>query len=1234
VADLEKTIIDIRETLEKAYPVILKLAGFLEDKDMGKAAPGFEELRKKIEPIIKTDEEQLGDYRKAREKFIKEASFTTFNRLVGLKALETRGLLEYTVITKNAATGGLSEAHYLYASRNPEITGKPGQGINDVLEEEFKKLSEELPQLYNGGRYGFLPRGGDTMKVIDLINSIPEEEWKKDDIIGWVYQYYQSAEKRIAYSEIANKKRISTRDKLIAVTQFYTEDYIVKYLVDNTLGRYWIEMHPESSLKKNLKYLDRHSDFMGREKKSVKEIKLIDPACGSGHFLLYAFELFYEMYLEEGYEENIPEMIVANNLYGLDIDPRAIQLTALSLYLKAKSIDRNSKLRKSNLYSLDVSRFDEKKLMEATGFVDLSNKLYKNVFSTITSLKNLDMIGSLFRVKPLKKHKKKKETVEELFSTSSEVFSSVIKRLKESIEANLPSQRDAMSSLLGNEYKQEINAISLLLEKYDVVVTNPPYRDSGTLSNYMKNFLREYYPDSKSDMYSAFIEKCLDLTDEEGLLGMVTMQSFMFISSHEKLREKILNDSRIVSMVHLGPWAFKSIGGEVVNTAMFTIRKTKTNLVSSSHSIKDLSYDEKIPAIESCLSKGTERSYKVNQAEFTKIPGSPFVYWISDKIRELFQKYEPLEKQTEIVVGLQTGDNDRFLRFWWEVNPEDISKDYKIDRKKWVPYAKGGPYNKWYGNLWWVVNWENDGKEIKEFVDDKGKQKSIPRNESYYFKEGLTYTVTTSSGPTYRKLPANSIFDVKGSAIFPNKQFDLELLSVLSSKVFSYMSLAIRPNVDLSVGDLKTIPIPDLSALVNKTISSEHVNSILNSKLSTQKIALFSIADNCINIKKALYSFHIIERDFKHDPLSWGIEQVRGNFSPGKLITNALKAFFVHKAELEAELLINEALNDELVFKLYELLPEDKTLQDVLKEYEAQNSPNEIQSGQFAPVIEVLRSEGFPVGAYPERELSGAERDELVKIYLTHRHDRGSGNSQAIKGMDFGIVEEIAERLKVSPKTVVEALKAIDELPSEAVKNVLSEHIQALVLEIMKEDDDGIVPLHSNTRERNLFLRLQDKWRELGIGDHYDQIERYLGMDIDKYLKKQFFKEHTKRFKNKPIIWHLVSEKENISFFVLHHKWSQDRLLLLKSRYLSEIENTLNNMLASETDERKRQKFIAQLDELEVFGKKLSELLDEGYDPKVDDGVAKNIAPLQHKSLLKTKVLSDKLKNKMLNVEW
>lgn len=1224
--DLEKTIIEIRKILEEAYPTILKLAGFLEDRDIGRAGPGFEELRRKIEPVIKTDEEQLGDYRKAREKFIKEASFTTFNRLVGLKALETRGLLEHTVITTSAATDDLSEAHYLYVSKNPEIRKEPGQGINDVLEEEFKKLSEELPQLYDGGRYGFLPRGGDTMRVIGLINSIPEDEWKKDDIIGWVYQYYNAEERE----KLKNSKSKIDHQTVKYQSQQYTPRWVVKHIVDNTLGRYYLEMYPDSHLYDELEVpIPRTELKRKREPKKLEEIKILDPACGSGNFLLYAFELLYKMYLEQGYnEEEIPSLILKYNLHGIDIDDRAVQLSILNLYLKARTFTKAKQRYTMNIVSTDFKLFYLKDLMKIREKYRSDTTIQDFIDLVWERLNEAQVLGSLINIKDeLEKIKRKRMEMDKLFFDEKK-WIKMEEQVLDDIKNIVQHDKD-----YGYYIQQGMNFAELLIQEYDIVITNPPYLDSSNMEESFKKIISQNYKGFDKNLYSAFIKRCADFAAPDGYVGMITPQTYMFISSYEEMRKWLLENYRITELVQFG------LGGvfneSLVDTAIliFSGNSSKQGVyikLDDQREDKESALAKKIQLVK-MNQKSIPNLYKLSQEEFTKIPGSPFVYRISDKIRELFKKYEPLEEYAKVVQGLATADNDRFLRFWWEVNPEDISKDYKNDRKKWVPYAKGGPYNKWYGNLWWVVNWENDGEEIKNLVDEKGKQKSRPQNESYYFKEGLTYTLTTSSGPTYRKLPINHIFDVKGSAIFTNYNLILPFLSIFNSSLFSYMSLSIRPNVDFQVGDLKTIPIPDPSTFETTTIGLEQrAMNIPNSKFLT----LSSIAENCINIKKSLYSFHIIERDFKHDPLSWGIERVRKSSSPDKLIKNALKAFFMHKAELEAELLINEALNDELVFKLYELLPEDKTLQDVLKVLESQASINESQSQMFDPVTEVLRSEGFPVGAYPERELSDTEKEKLKRMYLNHRQDRGSGKSKEINGMDFGIVEEIAGRLKVNPKTVVEELKMIDELPPEAVKDVLSEHIQALVLEIMKEDDDGIVPLHSNTRERSLFQRLQDKWKELSIGDHYDQIERYLEMDMDRFLKKQFFKEHTKRFKNRPIVWHLVSEKENISFFVLHHKWNQDRLLLLKSRYLSEIENTLNNMLASETDERKRQGFVAQLDELEDFDKKLSELLDEGYDPKVDDGVAKNIAPLQHKGLLKINVLSEKLKNKMLNVKW
>lgn len=1253
MADLEKTIIQIRETLERSYPLLLKQCGITENGDCREATAGFEELRNQILPIIQADEKQLGA-KEARKKFIQEASFTTLNRLVGLKVMEARGLIERMYVTKSIDTGGKSEAHYLYLSRNPQATNEPGQGINTVLEEIFQTLSQELPQLYNGSRYGFLPRPSETVTVIDLINSIDPGEWLKDDIIGWVYQYYQDAEKARIYAEISAKKKVDSSYKLVSVTQFYTEDYIVKYILDNTLGRYWLEMHPESPLRDSLKYYDTTVPAKSREKKPVEEMTVIDPACGSGHFLLYAMDLLHQMYLDCGHSENIPQKIVENNLFGLDIDDRAIQLTALSLYLKAKKLSRNTKLKRSNLYALSMDHFEESDLMISMGLSDLTNPVIRNLMETLTSLKKLNMIGSLFRMKPAGKKRKMEKTAELMEASPDRSMDRLIQRMVDTIEEKLPAHVDAVSSLLNSDYAKQFSAIRLLLSEYDVVVTNPPYRDSGTLSEDMKTFLKDYYPDSKSDMYSAFIEKCLDLAAERGFLGMVTMQSFMFISSHEKLRKILLDSARISSLVHLGPRAFKSIGGEIVNTVMFSIERGNGHLASSFHSVKDLDYEEKVRTIQETLAgRVPQRAYTLNQTEFKKIPGYPFVYWISDRIRELFRKYKPLMKYADVALGTTTGDNDRFLRFWWEVKQEDISTDYKTDRKKWVPYAKGGPYNKWYGNQWWLVNWEDDGILMKTYG------RAFVRNESYYFREGLTYGFISSLGFTVRYLPYNCIFDVIGSSAFMKESNGLmPTIAALSSSTISYLIDVLNPTAAYQVGDLKNIPTGHPSTLGSKAISPAEIRDLLGSlsphfPLSTlNSITLSSLSQDCIEIKKELYGFHIMERDFEHDPLSWELKKMSEEGGPVN-VKNALKKFFLHKAELEARLLINEAVNDELVLKLYELLPEDLTISDVITQSGLRGSLTEdlasaLNEGRvhdlgrrtqdvsqvLSAVLEVLDSEGIPVGAYPARELNEDERKTLKKLYLKHRHDRGSGKSEAITGMEFGIVEELAGTLKVSPVTVVEELAKIDALPSEAVKDVISEHIQALTIEIMREDNDGILSLSTDTGETSITTRIIERWRALGIGDTYNELENLLGKKLDDYLLKDFFKDHSKRFMNRPIIWQLTSDKGSVNFLVLHHSWSYDKMLLLRSKYLGNVKRTLENTLATELNEKNREKLMERLAELERFSDALGELADGSYLPEVDGGVAKNIAPLQKRGLLKFDILSKKLMDKMLKVEW
>jgi len=949
------------------------------------------------------------------------------------------------------------------------------------------------------------------------------------------------------------------------------------------------------------------------------------------------------MYLDRGYDPGeVSSLILKNNLYGIDLDDRAAQLTILSLYLKARTLDRHKRRYTMNVVSADFHLSDSLELTAVRNRYRSDTTVQDFIDLIWEQLRDASAIGSLLDITgELEKLKEKRKKADVMFFREEDWREMEI-RVLEDIKGAVSSNRE-----YGEYIEQGMNFAELLIQKYDVVIANPPYLDSADMTDEYKKFLKDRFKGFDKNLYAAFIKRCADFTVEGGYVGMITPQTYMFISSYDETRKWILNKNQLIDFAHFGLGGV--FGEALVDTAVIVLSRIPPdsdecvffNLVKFERGNAKTKREALKEAVEA-IRNGVECPYihLLNQSEFKKIPGYPFVYWISDRIRELFRKYKPLEKYALVLLGMRTGNNDRFLRFWWEVKQEDISVDYKTDRKKWVPYAKGGPYNKWYGNLWWLVNWENDGDAIKlETVKQYGENSLGWKisGESYYFREGLTYSFVSSFGFSCRYMPKNCIFDVGGSSMFPISGSPQEFSGIITSKLISFVMRILNPTVNYQVGDLKNIPTAHPSALGSKSISSEEIRDLLGG-LSTQSplstlnsVTLSSLAWDCIELKKELYGFHVMERDFKHDPLTWGLKELREEGRPVR-VKDALKKFFIHKAELEARLLINEAVNDELVFKLYGLLPEDLTLTDIITR--SGSLTGRTQEGSLHAVLEVLESEGVPVGAYPARELTAKERESLRGLYLKHRHDRGSGKSEAITGMEFGIVEELASALKVSPVTVVEELAKIDALPSEAVKDVLSEHIQALTIEIMREDNDGILSLSTDTAETSLPTRIVKKWRELGIGDTYDELENLLGKKLDEYLLKDFFKDHSKRFMGRPIIWHLVSDRGSVNFLVLHHIWSYDRMLLLRSKYLGDVNRTLENTLATETDERKRAKLMEKMEELERLATSLDELSDGSYLPEIDGGVAKNIAPLQKKGLLKYDPLSPKLVAKMLKVEW
>ncbi|NLV51971.1 MAG: N-6 DNA methylase, partial [Bacteroidales bacterium] len=655
MADLEKTIIQIRETLEKSYPLLLKQCGITENGDYREPTTGFEDLRNQILPIIQADEKQLGA-KEARNKFVQEASFTTLNRLVGLKVMEARELIERTYVTKSIDTGGKSEAHYLYLSRNPQANSEPGQGINTVLREVFQTLSQELPQLYNGSRYGFLPRPSETVAVIDLINSIDPDEWLKDDIIGWIYQYYNIAERRL----LKDSKAKIDQSNVHYQSQQYTPSWVVKHIVDNTLGRYYLEMYPDSPLYDEIEIpIQKENLRKEREPKKLEEIKILDPACGSGNFLLYSFELLQKMYLERGYDPGeISSLILKHNLFGIDLDDRAAQLTILSLYLKARTLDRHKNRYTMNVVSADFHLSDSLELTAVRNKYRSDTTVQDFIDLIWNQLKDASAIGSLLDITGELERLKEKRKKSDVMFFSEEAWSETEINVLEDIKGAVSSNRE-----YGEYIEQGMNFAELLIQKYDVVIANPPYLDSSDMTDEYKKFLKDRFKGFEKNLYAAFIKRCADFAVEGGCVGMITPQTYMFISSYEETRKWILNKNQLVDFAHFGLGGV--FGEALVDTAVIVLEKAPPNsddclffnLVKFERGNAKPKREALREGVEA-IRNGKECPYVhlLNQTEFKKIPGYPFVYWISDRIRELFRKYKPLKKFANVAAGSQTSD--------------------------------------------------------------------------------------------------------------------------------------------------------------------------------------------------------------------------------------------------------------------------------------------------------------------------------------------------------------------------------------------------------------------------------------------------------------------------------------------------------------------------------------------------------------------------------------------------
>lgn len=728
---------------------------------------------------------------------MEEAAYTWFNRFIALRFMEVNNYLpSHTRIFSDE--DGNFKPEVLTDAVNLEIDGLDKELVLELLEQQKNEqlyqyiiitqcnaLNEGLPEMFEriGGWTELLfPKNllREDSVIAHMVKDIPESDWNDQvQIIGWLYQYYNSEPKDKVFANLKKNIKISAAD-IPAATQLFTPDWIVRYMVENSLGRLWTEGHgkPENANWKYYLEEAEQEDAVQADLENLRaayreiqpeQIKIIDPCMGSGHILVYAFDVLMDIYTACGWSErDAAKSILRNNLYGLDIDRRAYQLAYFAVMMKARQYNR--------------------RILSAENQPNLAN--FADVMHVDTSL----LSGSL-----------RKFAEQFQFADTYGSLMTVTKPagLDEAVSAFLPT-----FGMQAEQLEMMMRVAQILTQKYDVVCTNPPYMGGSGMNTTLSTYVKKNFPDSKSDLFACFMEKCGQLIKRNGLYAMITQHAWMFLSSYEKLREKLKMHS-IVDMAHLGARAFDEIGGEVVQTTAF---------VSCGRRVADFkgTYVRLVDIVgewekEAAYRSGNHR-YTAKQENFSKIPGSPVAYWVSEKVVENFEKYPKLNEVGTTRLGMTTGENARFVRLWYEINVNNCKfdansqKDLDTISAYYVPYNKGGAYRKWYGNNDCVLYWKNNGAAIKNFADKNGRIRSTVPNTEYYFLPCASWS-KISSGKISFRFKKHSIFDVAGACYFAKKYNLSYMMGFLNSDVVRIIISALSPTLNYEGGQIASLPV-------------------------------------------------------------------------------------------------------------------------------------------------------------------------------------------------------------------------------------------------------------------------------------------------------------------------------------------------------------------------------------------------------------------------------------------
>ncbi|MBP1547889.1 MAG: BREX-1 system adenine-specific DNA-methyltransferase PglX [Oscillospiraceae bacterium] len=1131
---------------------------------------------------------------------VEEIAYTWFNRLIAIRFMEVNDYLPSGVRI-------LSSAEPYKDKLEPDILTYPGDAgdyfsltteenelltaykmadyigdFNDIADKLFKmylikqcnKLGTVFPGLFEtkSDYTEYVLNVSYTDKdgiIYHLVHDIPEDDFNINkidentgnsvgqvEIIGWLYQYYNTEPKDAVFAALKKNVKI-TKENIPAATQLFTPDWIVRYMVENSLGRIYSEKWSVGSdeLKEKMgwKYYlpEAEQEPEVAEKlaamreelssdRNPEEIKFIDPCMGSGHILVYAFDVLMQIYASCGYSErDAAQLIIQKNLYGLEIDQRAYQLAYFALMMKARQYDR---------------RFFNRGIKPNIGhFQNFSRVVNAGVDGALKELAeqfiNCDTYGSLTPISEI-------EGLDEALDDFNGVFDmdlSVLERM--------------------------MTIYKILSQKYDVVCTNPPYMGGSGMSAKLSEFVKDNYPDSKSDLFAVFIERCGELAKKNGYYAMITQHAFMFLSSYEKLRAKLMHKTTI-NMAHLGARAFDEIGGEVVQTTAFVNRNSHINDYKGTYArLVDIAGENEKKEL---FLSGNNR-HTAKQENFSKIPGSPVAYWVSENFIRAFENGCCLGEVCEARKGLATSDNNRFLKFWFEVAINNIcftcssNEECNTLEQKWYPHNKGGEYNRWYGNNEYVINWYHDGFEIRNYRDSSGKLLSRPQNTNYNFKNSLTWSKITSGTFSARYCDGGYLFDDAAAICYNEDKIVLKyVLGFLNSSIAQFMLDILNPTLNKQISDMGNLAI-----LINK--EKEQIVS--------------EMVDINITLSKTDWDSFETSWDFKRHPLlNYGISLYSGLGDCENMPDSVIG---VEKTDTSFK------LEEKGVPKAYRLKSAFEIWSDACDERFNKLKQNEEELNRIFIDIYGLQDELTPEVEDKDVTVRKADLQREIKSLISYAVGCMFGRySLNVDGLAYAGGEWDDSKYTTFVPDKDNCLIITDELYFN------NEDIVSRFCEFIK------VVYGEETLEENLNF----------IADALGNKGKTSREVIRNYFLSDFIKDHIKTYQKRPIYWLFDSGKQNgFKALVYMHRWNADTIGNVRVEYLHKVQKVyqseidrMQDTIENSTDGREvtaatkaKEKLAKQLKETRDYDISMAHLANMRINIDLDDGVKVNYEKVQ-----------------------